>query len=159
MQRHGICVWREGGRDGGGLRCIPWKSGDERRHREKDEGKERSQKGWVEKGRQREKTREVRKQQVAKYTPYRPSYSFSYFFLRLSHHHHHYLPPLLLTAPGALRRAQTLPIKMEEGQEGEEEGGEETLFKVGEPLVHTQPQQGGPDRPKSNGDGKSINCR
>ncbi|KAM3567966.1 hypothetical protein VYU27_009901 [Nannochloropsis oceanica] len=53
--------------------------------------------------------------------------------------------------PGALRRALTLPIKMEEGREEEEEGGEETLSRVGQERVHTNSEQNGPGRLKSNG--------
>jgi hypothetical protein len=47
-----------------------------------------------------------------------------------------------------------LPIKTEEGQEGEEEGGEETLFKVSRKVAHDHPKQAGLGETKANGDGE-----
>lgn len=109
--------------------------------------------------RYREKQAELRHQQVAKH----PSRLLTSFILplclRLHHHRRHHLFSLSLIEPGALRRAQTLPIKMEEGREEEEEGGEETLSRVGQERVHTNSEQNGPGRLKSNGKGKPFNCR
>jgi len=55
-----------------------------------------------------------------------------------------------------------LPVKTEEGQEGEEdeeegeEDEEETLLKVSKKVAHDHPKQGGPETTKANRDGKST---